>query len=206
MKTCIWQRVIKDKYFPHGSMLSWLRSTTSITSYGSQTWKNLLNTLPVILQWSAWNLGLGHSILVGKDAILEMGKDVILSQELVHNLNQINIHILYQANRTLPRGSIGSYWFDSVELGLVGELAAEWDKYMHNLISLGIKLMDRPDELIWTGGDSSGQISIRKVYSALSKNLWKFKTRGWRRNLWKWDCPMKINLFVWLLAENKILT
>jgi hypothetical protein len=108
MKMGIWKRVIKDKYFPHGSVLSWLRSTTSVTSYGSQTWKNLLNTLPVILQWLAWNPGSGHSILVGKDAILGMGQDSILSQELVHSLNKKNIHLLYQASRVLPRGSIGS--------------------------------------------------------------------------------------------------
>jgi hypothetical protein len=24
--------------------------------------------------------------------------------------------------------------------------------------------------------------------------------------LWKWDCPLKIKLFAWLVAENKILT
>jgi hypothetical protein len=29
---------------------------------------------------------------------------------------------------------------------------------------------------------------------------------GWRRKLWKWDCPLKIKLFTWLVAENKILT
>jgi hypothetical protein len=89
---------------------------------------------------------------------------------------------------------------------LVGELAAEWDRYRQNLIGSGIKLVDRSDELIWTGGDSSGQISVKNVYSALSKKLWKFKTGGWRRKLWKWDCPLKIKLFAWLLAENKILT
>ena len=82
----------------------------------------------------------------------------------------------------------------------------EWERYMKNLIGSGIKLVDRSDDLIWTSGDLSGQISVTNIYSTLSKKLWKFKTGGWRRTLWRWDCPLKINLFAWLLAENKSLT
>jgi hypothetical protein len=41
MKPGIWQRVLKDKYFLHGSVLTWLRSTDSVYSYGSQSWKNI---------------------------------------------------------------------------------------------------------------------------------------------------------------------
>jgi hypothetical protein len=59
MKQGIWQRVLKDKYFPHVSVLTWLRSADTVHPYGSQTWKNLRNTLPIILQWMAWKSGLG---------------------------------------------------------------------------------------------------------------------------------------------------
>jgi hypothetical protein len=41
----IWQRVLKDKYFPHLSVISWLRSADPSSLSGSQTWKNLLNAL-----------------------------------------------------------------------------------------------------------------------------------------------------------------
>jgi hypothetical protein len=44
------------------------------------------------------------------------------------------------------------------------------------------------------------------VYNAVATKLWKFKTGGWRKKLWKWDCPLKIKLFAWLVVENKILT
>jgi hypothetical protein len=67
-------------------------------------------------------------------------------------------------------------------------------------------LVDRSDELIWNGGDSSGQISVKNVYEALSNKIWRYKIGGWRRNIWTWDFPMKIKLFIWLLGENKILT
>jgi hypothetical protein len=29
---------------------------------------------------------------------------------------------------------------------------------------------------------------------------------GWRKNLWKWDLQQKVKLFLWLAANNKILT
>jgi hypothetical protein len=37
------------------------------------------------------------------------------------------------------------------------------------LIESGISLVDKQDELIWTGGDKSGFISVKNVYEALSK-------------------------------------
>jgi len=136
-----------------------------------------------------------------------MGQDSILSLDLIHNLNnKKNVNLLYQASRDLLQGSISSMWLENNELGLVGESTTECEWYRQNLIGSSIKLVDSPDELKWIGGDSLGQITVKNVYLALSKILWKFKTGGWRRKLWKWDCPLKIKLFAWLLAENKILT
>jgi hypothetical protein len=44
------------------------------------------------------------------------------------------------------------------------------------------------------------------VYDALESKQWKILVGGWRKILWLWKCPLKIKLFVWLAAENKILT
>jgi hypothetical protein len=74
------------------------------------------------------------------------------------------------------------------------------------LIGSGVQLLDRPDELKWTGGDNSGQLTVKNVYNALATKLWKKTIGGWRKKLWSWDCPQKIKLFVWLAVENKILT
>lgn len=82
----------------------------------------------MILQWLAWNLGLRNSILIGKDAIMGMGQDSVLSHKLVRILNLKNVHLLYQASRVLPQGSISSTWLDSTELGLVGETTTEWER------------------------------------------------------------------------------
>jgi hypothetical protein len=94
----------------------------------------------------------------------------------------------------------------STELGLEGDLAVEWESYRRKLIDTRIFLVDRQDELLWNEGDSSGQISVKNVYEALSNKIWRYKIGGWRRNLWTWDCPMKIKLFFWLVGVNKVLT
>jgi hypothetical protein len=83
----IWQRVLKDKYFPNLSVISWLRSAEPSSLSGSQNWKNLLNALPLLVHWLVWKLGIGVSILIGKDEILGMGKGSFLSLDLISQLN-----------------------------------------------------------------------------------------------------------------------
>jgi hypothetical protein len=67
-------------------------------------------------------------------------------------------------------------------------------------------LLDRPDVLKWTDGDYSGQLTAKNVCNALETKQWINMIGGWRKKLWVWDCPQKLKLFVWLIAENKILT
>jgi hypothetical protein len=47
---------------------------------------------------------------------------------------------------------------------------------------------------------------VKNVYNAVATKLWSTKVIRWRRNFWKWECPLKIKLFTWLVAENKILS
>jgi hypothetical protein len=178
MKNGIWHQVIKDKYLPHGSVTTWLRSTSSITSQGSQTWKNILNTLPLVLPGSR------DSIIIGKGEILGLGKESILSNELIYLLNEKNVYFLYQARQAPPYGTTCSNWLDNTNLGLEGDLAIEWERYRRNLIRSRIQLTERSDELKWTGGDNSSQLTVKNVYKSLASKLWKNKIGGWRKKLW----------------------
>jgi hypothetical protein len=74
------------------------------------------------------------------------------------------------------------------------------------LVSSGIHLQPTEDMLLWTGGDHSGMLTVKNVYTALSKKLWPLQIVGWRKHLWSWDLPYKIKLFTWLVVENKLLT
>jgi hypothetical protein len=94
-----------------------------------------------------------------------LGWDVhpILSDDLIHVLNQRGVHFLYQA-RSLPRlGLFGHNWLTCSDLNIGGTLAAEWQDYRKLLISSGIQLTQRPDELNWLGGDRSGRITVKNA-------------------------------------------
>jgi hypothetical protein len=82
MKEGVWNKVIKDKYIPHCSVVTWLRSAPATTSSASQTWKNLLKSLHLITHWLSWRLGSGHSMLLGLDSILGLGSSSFLSRQL----------------------------------------------------------------------------------------------------------------------------
>jgi hypothetical protein len=171
----IWKRVLKDKYSSHISVSTWLCSSSTVTSFGSQTWKNLLNSLPLIVHWLACKPGVDDSAIVGKDEILGMGKDSILTAELITVLNSKNVFFLFQASCAPKQGSNCSNWFVRTKLGLEGDHTSTWDRYRVRLIGVGISISDRWDELRWTGGDSSGMITKKNVYNALIAKLWKNK-------------------------------
>jgi hypothetical protein len=50
----------------------------------------------------------------------------------------------------------------------VGDQATEWDSFRRSLIVSGVQLLDRPDELKWTGGDNSVFLTVKNVYCPLS--------------------------------------
>ena len=133
----IWKRVLKDKYFPHLLVISWLHSTDPSSHFGSQTWKNFLNALPLLVHWLAWKPGVGVSIMTGKDEFLGMGKGSFLSMALISHLNEHRVYYLFQARRALTVGTTCANWLNSLDLGLAGNLATEWERYKLFLIDGG---------------------------------------------------------------------
>lgn len=97
MKDIIWHKVIKEKYLPFSLVVAWLRMTNTRTQNASLTWRNLVKSLDLITDWLSWSPGSEHSIIVGKDELLGLGINLILSFELVNSLQQRNIYFLFQA-------------------------------------------------------------------------------------------------------------
>jgi hypothetical protein len=129
-----------------------------------------------------------------------------MSEELILAINRKGIYYLYQAQCEPRVGMVGSNWLSSVDLDLEGCLALEWKLFHRDIINAGVLLVENPDELIWLGGDASGQIFVNNVFVATEEKKWNFVIGGWRKALWSWACPLKINFFIWLIAENIILT
>jgi hypothetical protein len=56
----------------------------------------------------------------------------------------------------------------SDELGLTGEIAAEWTYFTSNLRGAGIGLVDNhPYELRWMRGERSGELTVDNCYKAI---------------------------------------
>jgi hypothetical protein len=56
------------------------------------------------------------------------------------------------------------------------------------------------------GGDSSENIIVKNIYSALISIMDYPIWSGWKVNIWKWNIQLKIKLFIWMITENKVLT
>jgi len=90
---------------------------------------------------------------------------------------------------------VGTNWYSGDDLGLVGDLALEWDTFHYPLINNDIQLTKKHDQIIWMGGDESSILTVKNAYEAMEKKKWVFVIGGWRKALWSWTCPLKIHLF-----------
>jgi hypothetical protein len=111
---------------------------------------------------------------------------------------------LFQAQKNPQVGRIILNWYTSEDLDLTGHLQAEWNLYRCELINNGVLLQSKSDSLKWSGGNKSGMITVKNIYMATENLKWIYKSGGWQMALWGWNVPLKVKLFIWLLAENKL--
>jgi hypothetical protein len=126
-----------------------------------------------------------------------------LSRNLVLALKAQGIEFLAQAgnqdveNTRLPR------WKKAEDIGLEGELLDEWNNYVKGLVGSGFELNNEKYLLLWSWDTKHGQVSTKQLMMVGTTGA---DTIFWYSEIWKWQLPLKIKLFVWLLLEKKILT
>jgi hypothetical protein len=59
---------------------------------------------------------------------------------------------------------------------------------------------------MWAGGDNSRILSVKNLDTTIVNMIGLKNIFGWRRHLWFWKIPLKINFFTWLTIETKIPT
>jgi hypothetical protein len=90
------------------------------------------------------------------------------------------------------------------DLDLTGNLDTDWDNYTSELKRAGITLHKAAgDTLLWTGGDSYGNLSVKNIYDAIISTQDLPICHDWKVNLWKWNLQLKIKLVFWLVADNR---
>jgi hypothetical protein len=65
------------------------------------------------------------------------------------------------------------------------DVASKWDTFTSALRSVGISLTSDSDTIIWAGGDASGVISVKNIYTALLQQLNLGADLLWLHRLWK---------------------
>ena len=66
---------------------------------------------------------------------------------------------------------------------------------------MNIQLVDRDDMVLWKIG-KKGKFTVKSVYDALTSS----NTGIYHKRIWKGKIPEKIKIFLWLLANDAILT
>jgi ribonuclease HI len=116
-----------------------------------------------------------------------------------------NLFFLFQFKSVQSRGHLSDCWLRSEELDLDAALTDEWNGFTHRLMESGVHLLDRPDSLLWTGGDRSGALTAKNAYDALAAKCWTINSERGHGAIWRSKCSLKLKLFTWLLIENKLL-
>ena len=142
---------------------------------------------------------------VGEYPWVGAGEIFRLSPQLVHLLRSQRIFSL--ADTCLDQTLRGRRrWKTAQELGLTGEHAAEWNRFLNLLVTIFFHLGSELDRIIWTKNPKSGQYSAKLGYEVAIKELIVREDQWWRKRLWKIQSPLKTIITMWLALSNKLLT
>jgi hypothetical protein len=75
----ILQKVIKENYLHNTSYYKWIRHYSHQNPTASKIWTSLRRVLPIINNWLSWLPGSGSQVNLGRDNIMDLGDNAILS-------------------------------------------------------------------------------------------------------------------------------
>jgi hypothetical protein len=175
----LWTRVISSKYFPNQSIHEWFRAPFK-SNKGSIVWKALVKAFPLVGLWTAWKVGNGRSIRIGKDPWLGVGDNFTLSPRLIQALAVHEIFFLKDTKTGFPQPRGHPGWISAVALNLSEDLHDEWNSYVGKLCENHILLdEDTKDSLVWTK-KFKNNLSQQNLVTKLGLNctFWEKKNGG----------------------------
>ncbi|CAL1367787.1 unnamed protein product [Linum trigynum] len=184
----LWVRVLQGKYFHHkdGKIMAMK------TSNHSNLWRAILKAMPTMRRGMAWSIRDGMSNgfwthpWLDQDTVLEDYALVPLSEE--DKLSCV-------ADWTNTNGE----W--------------NWDRlknFLPNEVLIRIAGLETPDpelgedRTIW-GVEKDGRFRLRSAYELVEGSTEGRTEEHWR-DLWRWDGPNRVKLFLWLVSHNRLLT
>jgi hypothetical protein len=181
----LWQDIVKHKYMKKDNVSSVKHKQTD-----SPMWADLLKIKHIYLQGRKMNIKNGKSTSVWKDIWLYDEPLCTLFPVLFKLCEQQDILVHQWLNKSST--ITFSRW-------LTAELGYEWGKIQSDASKS--QLDDGHDIASWKL-ESRGNFSVKSTYNALtcSDGGSSFK------EIWKGKIPAKIKIFMWLVANNAILT
>jgi hypothetical protein len=70
----------------------------------------------------------------------------------------------------------------------------------------GFELNNEKDTLLWSWDTKGGQVNAKQAYEVQLLEEVVVEPTYWYTELWQWQLPLKVKLFIWLMLEQKILT
>jgi len=142
----------------------------------------------------------------GLDAIKGLNNCHLLPFTIINDLNTKGLD-------TLPKIWEWSWlrvdahsWPHAWQIGLSEELLVEWERYRSMLFIAGINISQRADVLVWGGHHGNDRILVKEAYEHITSTSQILSFSDITSMFWKWDAPLKIKCFSWLVIHNRILT
>ncbi|KAL4200589.1 hypothetical protein AMTRI_Chr02g211910 [Amborella trichopoda] len=200
LRTCLANlhcKVLLAKYGMDRSQL-WLGSNRKQNS--SLLWRSLLSRRPMISSYFRWAVGRGE-----KDSFWHhkwLGDYPLKSTfpDLYNIVTSPNLKVSEAIDR---RGKNVSWDIQLAYGRLCNELLGQWCQLMESLDEVYVSI-NGEDELIWEI-ESNGLFSVKSCYNLFFYDQWRWSNSNIAQ-MWKWPIPHKVQIFIWLAAQDKILT
>lgn len=182
----------------------WYKKATIGSSHGFAIWMSFWKIESFFLQNLSWSLQNGIKLFIGFDPIFGFGEDINIPPQIIQILHRMGIFTWSRATAGW-QGSI-PIWKNAYQMGLKGIFSLQWTKISMTLRNTGICFTETQDILSWKGKSWKGNISVKDIYSTLTRNHLSQSVSIFPPSLWKNGSPYKIIIFSWLVLHNKNLT
>lgn len=184
----------------------WIRNPKLSSWNFSPMWWGFMKIFHCFKNDLIWQVGTGELICVGIDPIIGMEDHYTLPSSITRYLQILGLSTLNKIYLCRNGVEDSTKWMSASDLGLSGYLARAWDAYILNLNSVGVRLNQDLDQLVWGGNPASGFVTAKSAYSRIVQDKYIYPQDWWYKRLWYWAIPLKLKCFSWLLLQDKLKT
>jgi hypothetical protein len=181
----LWQKIVKHKYLKKDTIF-----TVSHKQSDSSIWADLLKVKKIYLQGRKVKTNDGRNTMVWNDTWLYSKPLCDLYPDLYKLCDQKNMTV-----HQMISGEIAT----SFNRHLTPDLKRDWEKILTDIFALNYN--HNQDCVSWKL-EKKGIFTVKSTYNALTQS----ETGPSFKKIWKGKVPAKIKIFLWLVANNAILT